>query len=156
MGFHVADHSDDLAPLWRSATHLQANLFSEWLPVLQIATDKLLVYNGDAGRGGVIRLRECPATQQRDTRRLEVIWADDGIESAKPLVRQFGLAFDSESNAARSSCRQVGSNCDGLGTRNLPKAGEQIAHEECLVGSVVVSRVIEGHAGGKKMVCSKA
>ena len=45
VGFHVGDDSDDLAPFWRTAARIHADLFSERVLVLQMAMCKLLVYH---------------------------------------------------------------------------------------------------------------
>ena len=108
-----------------------------------MAMHKLLVYDDYPRRGGVIGFCERPAAQQRDARGLEVVRANDGIESAEPLVRrQFGLAFDSESNAARSRCRQVRGHCYGLGTRKALEASKQIFDEEGLLRGLLISCVV--------------
>src|SRR5260370_27438359 len=63
IGFYVAGKSDNLAPLRRCAAHIQADLFSERVLVLQMTMYKFLVYHHYPRRRGVVRLRERPAAQ---------------------------------------------------------------------------------------------
>src|SRR5260370_14135105 len=154
MGLHIRHNSDDLAPLWRSAAHVQVDLFSERLLVLQMPMYKLLVYKDYPRRGGVIHLSECASTQQRDSRGPEVIEGHHNIACAEPLVRrQIRLTFDSQRHIAGSSCRQVGRNGDGLGARNLLETGNDIPDKRGLPRGILISCAIQSHAGGKEMVC---
>src|SRR5712692_3645571 len=122
-----------------------------------MAMHKLLVYQDHPRRGRVIHFCECPPTHHRDAGNLEVIGGHNNIECAEPLVgRQFRLALDSESDAARPGCRQVGSSGDGVGAWNVLEAGNQIPNEEASLRGILVSCLVKGHAGGKEMVCAEA
>src|SRR4029077_10560262 len=104
----------------------------------------LLVYQDDARRGAAIRLRECPAAQQRDARCAEEIRRDDRIEGAQRLVRrQIWLTLDLQSHPARSGGRQIGTSGDRLSAGNLSEAGNQILYEEDLLRSIFVSCLVE-------------
>src|SRR5271155_3082330 len=103
-----------------------------------MAMHKLFVYQDHAWRGVVIHLREGPATQQRDARNSEVIGGHDNIERAKPLVgRQFGLALDSERDAARTGCRQVRSSGDGVCAWDVLEPRNQIPDEEASLRGIL-------------------
>src|SRR2546426_3265008 len=155
--FHVGDNSDDLAPLWRTAAHIQADLFSERLLALQMPLYKLFIYHDYAPRCGVIRFRECPAAQQRDACGSEIIHAYEDIERAEPFVgRQVGLTFNLQSHSTGSGCRQVGSNCDDLSAWNLLEARNYTLDKEGLLGGLFISCDVERYAGGEEMVCPEA
>ncbi len=122
-----------------------------------MAMHKFLVDQDDARRGGVIHLRECPATQQRDARSSEVIDGHDNIECGEPLVgRQFRLALNAQSGAVRSGCGQVGSSGDGLRAGNVLEARNHVPDEEGLLAGILVSCGVERHAGGEEVVWPEA
>jgi hypothetical protein len=154
--FHVVDDSDDLAP-FRISADIQADLFSERLLVLQVTMDKLLVYDDHAGRGGVIRIRKFPATEQRDARGLEVAGANDGVASGEALVRrQVRLTFDLEGDSAWSGGRQIGGNGHDFGGGNALETSEEILNEKGLLDGILVTRGIEIEARSQEMVGAKA
>src|SRR5260370_5369053 len=95
---------------------------------------KLLVYDDDSRRLGVIRLRECPTAQQRDARSAEIVGAYENIERAEPLVgRQLGLTLDLQSHTAGSAGLQVGRDRDCFDTRHLLEARNHLLDEERLL-----------------------
>ena len=149
----VAHNTDDLAPFRGRDAHIEPDLFSEWLLVLQMAMHKLLVDQDDARPCGVVPLCKRPAAQQRNACGLKILRGNHKIESAEPLVgRNFGLAFDEEGDAVRSGCRQVGRNRNGLGAWNLAQPKKHIPQECSLLASIFVLCRIEGHTGGKEMI----
>jgi hypothetical protein len=90
---------------------------------------------------------------------LKIIRANNNMEGVRPLIaRQFGLVFDLKRNSGRQGprCRQVRRHRDSLSARNLLEPGQQIPHEEELLGVVLAASIIERHASGKKMVHAKA
>ena len=115
---------------------------------------KLLVYKDYLRSSGVIRLCECAAPQQRDTRSAEIIGGHDDIEGGEPLVRgQILLTFDLQSHSAGSGCRQIGGNCDGLRARNVLETRDHVPDKQGLLRGIFVSRTVQGHAGSKEMIC---
>src|SRR5216684_4593088 len=157
VGFHVGDNSDDLAPLWGAAAHIQANLFSKRLVTKQMALHKLFVYHDYGRRCSVIRLREAPAMQQGDGCGSEIVGAYQNIKRPESLVgRQFGLTFDLKSYSVRSGRGQVGSNCYDRGAGNLLEARNHILDKAGLLEGLFVSRVVKGYPGGEEMVGPEA
>ena len=100
------------------AVHIQLDLLSYGLSVLQIVMHKLLIHHNHAGRTRVIGVTERPAAKQRDSRGSKIAGSDDIIKRAALLVRRFiPLIFQVQKlTLAGPGCRQVGSRGNGLGT----------------------------------------
>ena len=153
---HVAHHSHNLAPYWRSILNVQLNLFPERIAILKIAVHKFLVHHHHPRRVPLVHLRQRATAQQRNPRHLKVILAHNHIPSRALLVRsRCRLPLDANRNAVRSRRRKIRSHRPVLDTRNALQARHQVAHKLDLLRRIAVACMIQRHTRSQQMIPSE-